>query len=55
MYGPIFLLIKKNGFWGIFGPPSYGIVATIRIGQEILCLPYAGFLRVAVVIVVGVP
>ena len=24
-------------------PPSYGIGATIRIGREMLCLPYAGF------------
>ena len=31
-------------FWGILGPPSYGIGATIRIGREMLCLPYAGFL-----------
>ena len=30
-------------FWGILGPPSYGIGATIRIGREMLCLPYAGF------------
>ena len=27
------------------GPPSYGIGATIRIGREMLCLPYAGFFR----------
>ena len=32
------------GFWGILGPPSYGIGATFRIGREMLCLPYAGFL-----------
>ena len=31
------------GFLGILGPPYCGIGATIRIGQEILCLPYAGF------------
>ena len=31
------------GFWGILGPPSYGIGANIRIGREMLCLPYAGF------------
>jgi hypothetical protein len=31
------------GFWGILGPPSYGIGATIRIGREMLCLPYVGF------------
>ena len=36
---------KKNFFLLIFlGPPSYGIGATIRIGREMLCLPYAGFL-----------
>ena len=28
---------------GILGPPSYGIGATIRIGREMLCFPYAGF------------
>ena len=38
-----FRFSKKNGFWGILGPPSYGIGATIRIGRELLCLPYAGF------------
>ena len=26
-------------------PSTYGIGATIRIGQERLCLPYAGFFR----------
>ena len=31
------------GFWGILGPPYCGIGATMRIGQEMLCLPYAGF------------
>ena len=40
-----FFFFKKIGFWGILGPPSYGIGATIRIGQEMLCLPYAGFFR----------
>ena len=30
--------------WFCLGPPSYGIGATIRIGREMLCLPYAGFL-----------
>ena len=29
--------------WFCLGPPSYGIGATIRIGREMLCLPYAGF------------
>ena len=29
---------------GILGPPYCGIGATIRIGREMLCLPYAGFL-----------
>ena len=30
--------------FGILGPPYCGIGATIRIGREMLCLPYAGFL-----------
>ena len=38
-----FRFSKKICFLGIFGPPSYGIGATIRIGREMLCLPYAGF------------
>ena len=41
----IFPFFKKIGFLGIFGPPSYGIGAIIRIGREMLCLPYAGFLK----------
>ena len=34
-------------FWFlcILGPPYCGISATIRIGREIRCLPYAGFLH----------
>ena len=40
----IFSVFKKIEFWGILGPPSYGIGATIRIGREMLCLPYAGVL-----------
>ena len=28
---------------GILGPRYCGIGATIRIGREMLCLPYAGF------------
>ena len=39
----IFSVFKKIGFWGILGPPSYGIGATIRIGWEMLFLPYAEF------------
>ena len=39
----IFSVFQKIGFWGILGPPSYGIGAIIRIGREMLCLPYAGF------------
>ena len=35
--------LKIFGFWGILGPPYCGIGATIRIVQEMLCLPYAGF------------
>ena len=38
-----FFRLKKNGFLGILGPPYRGIGATIRIGREMLCLPYAGF------------
>ena len=30
-------------FWFCLGPPSYGIGASIRIGREMLCLPYVGF------------
>ena len=39
-----FRFSTKIGFLGILGPPFYGIVATIRIGREMLCLQYAGFL-----------
>ena len=42
----IFSVLKKIGFLGILGPPYCGIGATIRIGREILCLPYAGFVYV---------
>ena len=42
-FGWFFPFFKKIGFWGILGPLSYGIGATIRIGREMLCLPYAGF------------
>ena len=41
----MFPVFKKIGFSGILGPPYSGIGATIRIGREILCLPYAGFLK----------
>ena len=34
---------KKIVFLGILVPPYCGIGATIRIGREMLCLPYAGF------------
>ena len=37
------MFFKKIGFRGILGPPYNGISATIRIGREMLCLPYAGF------------
>ena len=33
---------KKIRVLGILGSPYRGIVATIRLGQEMLCLPYAG-------------
>ena len=38
---------KKKVFfcWLCLGLPSYGVGATIRIGREMLCLPYAGFFR----------
>ena len=42
-FGWFFPFFKKIGFLGILGPPYCGIGATIRIGREILCLPYAGF------------
>ena len=45
MFLVIFLFFKINGFSGILGPPYSGIDATIRIGREMLCLPYAGFLE----------
>ena len=40
----IFSVFQKIWVWGILGPPYCGIGATIRIGQMMLCLPYAGFL-----------
>ena len=36
---------KKMDFLGILGPPYCDIGATIRIGREMLCLPYAGFFK----------
>ena len=39
----IFPFFRKIGFLGILDPPYYGICATIHIGWEMLCLPYAGF------------
>ena len=39
-----FLPFFKKMVFGIIGPHYCGIGATIRIGQEMLCLPYAGFL-----------
>ena len=41
----IFPFFKKNVFFGFLGPPFCGISATIRIGREMLCLPYAGFFK----------
>ena len=38
-----FSFLNFFGFLGILGPPYCGIGATIRIGREMLCLPYAGF------------
>ena len=37
------MFFKKFGFWGILGQPYCGIGATIRIGREMLCLPFQGF------------
>ena len=37
-----FFLFKKKKL-GFLGPPYCGISDTIRIGREMLCLPYAGF------------
>ena len=45
MFWMIFQFFKKIGFLGILGPSYCGIGATIRIGREMLCLPYAGFLN----------
>ena len=50
----IFCVFKKIGFLGILGPPYYGIGATIRIGREMLCLPYAGFfLKASLILTMG--
>ena len=38
-------------FLGIFVSPYCGIGATIRMGREMLCLPYAGFLFMNAVII----
>ena len=38
-----FSVKKKKRFLGILGPPYYGIGATIRIGPEMLFLPYADY------------
>ena len=43
MFWTFFFVFQKIWVFGIIGPPYCGIGATIRIGQEILCLPYAGF------------
>ena len=43
MHFGLFIFVFLSGF-GILGPPYYGIGATIRIGRDMLCLPYAGFL-----------
>ena len=45
----IFSIKKKIGFLDILGPPSYGIGATIRIGREMLCLPYAVFFLIMLI------
>ena len=40
----IFSVFQKIWVLVILGSPFCGIGATIRIGREMLCLPYAGFL-----------
>ena len=40
-------------FCRILGPPYCGFGATIRISQEMLCLPYAGFFTKCVELVGG--
>ena len=40
-----FPFFKQIWFSGILGPPYCGIGATILIGREMLCLPYAGFFK----------
>ena len=40
-----FFRFSNLGFWVYLGPPYCGICATIRIGREMPCLPYAGFLK----------
>ena len=42
-FGRFFPFFEKFGFLGILGPPYCGIGATIRIGRDVLCLPYVGF------------
>ena len=41
-FGYFFPFFKKFWFLGILGPPYCSIGATIRIGREMLCLPYEG-------------
>ena len=45
-----FRFSKTLGFFGILGPPFCGIGATIRIGREMLCLPYAEFLNKQIIL-----
>ena len=40
-----FMFFKKFGLLGILGPPYCGIGATIRIGREMLYLPYEVFFK----------
>ena len=43
----IFFFKKKNLVFGYSWSTHYGIGATISIGREMLCLPYAGFFTLA--------
>ena len=44
----IFYVFQWIRIFGILGPPYCGIGVTIRIGREIICLPYAGFFLIEI-------
>ena len=45
----MFSVFQKNWVLGMLGPPYCGIGATIRIGQEMLGLPYVGFFYLKII------